>query len=126
MREIFVNPQTGDVWRYGDIFSWPNLARTYEKIAKNGGEEFYSGETMKLMMEDLQIFESILSEDDFLQPDLYEPILIISPAFFDFFSNSKHHSWSQLPHELDWEIVQLSSEVKLSSWALVQLSSQNK
>ena len=73
MREIFVNPQTGDVWRYGDIFSWPNLARTYEKIAKNGGEEFYSGETMKLMMEDLQIFESILIEDDFLQPDLYEP-----------------------------------------------------
>ena len=73
MREIFVNPQTGDVWRYGDIFSWPNLALTYEKIAKNGGEEFYSGETMKLMMEDLQIFESILSEDDFLQRDLYEP-----------------------------------------------------
>ena len=54
MREIFVNPQTGDVWRYGDIFSWPNLAQTYEKIAKNGGEEFYSGETMKLMMEDYQ------------------------------------------------------------------------
>ena len=73
MREIFVNPQTGDVWNYGDIFSWPNLAKTYEKIAKNGGEEFYSGETMKLMMKDLQIFESIISEDDFLQPDLYGP-----------------------------------------------------
>ena len=47
MKEIFVNPQTGDVWRYGDIFSWPNLAKTYEKIAKNGAEEFYSGDTMK-------------------------------------------------------------------------------
>ena len=70
MRDIFVNPQTGDVWEYGDIFSWPNLAQTYEKIAKNGGEDFYSGETMKLMMEDLQSFGSIITEDDFLQRNL--------------------------------------------------------
>ena len=70
MRDIFVNPSTGDVWQYGDLFSWPNLARTYEKIAQNGVEEFYSGETMKLMMEDLQMFGSIISEDDFLQQDL--------------------------------------------------------
>ena len=70
MRDIFVNPQTGDVWEYGDIFTWPNLAQTYERIAKNGGEDFYSGETMKLMMEDLQSFESIITEDDFLQQNL--------------------------------------------------------
>ena len=70
MRDIFVNPSTGDVWQYDDLFSWPNLARTYEKIAQNGVEEFYSGETMKLMMEDLQMFGSIISEDDFLQQDL--------------------------------------------------------
>ena len=70
MRDIFVNPQTGDVWEYGDIFTWPSLARTYERIAKNGGEDFYSGETMKLMMEDLQLFGSIITEDDFLQQNL--------------------------------------------------------
>ena len=70
MRDIFVNPQTGDVWEYGDMFTWPNLAQTYERIAKNGGEDFYSGETMKLMMEDLQSFGSIITEDDFLQQNL--------------------------------------------------------
>ena len=66
MSNIFINPSTGDVWKYNDIFSWQNLATTYEKIANNGGEEFYSGETMEKMVEDLQSFGSVLTKEDFL------------------------------------------------------------
>lgn len=67
MKEIFINPNTGDVWQYGDVFTWPTLARTLQKIGKNGADEFYFGETMHLMMADLQSFGSIISREDFLQ-----------------------------------------------------------
>lgn len=67
MAEIFVNPKTGDVYEYDDLYTWPNLAKTYEKIAENGADEFYHGETMQLMLEDLRSFGSILTEEDFHQ-----------------------------------------------------------
>ena len=67
MSHIFINPSTGDVWNYGDTFTWPNLAVTLEKIAKHGGDEFYSGETMELMLKDLDSFGAIITPEDFLQ-----------------------------------------------------------
>lgn len=67
MSQIFINPATGDVWNYGDRFSWPNLAVTLEKMAKHGGDEFYSGETMELMLQDLASVGSIITPEDFLQ-----------------------------------------------------------
>ena len=66
MREIFLNPSTGNVWNYEDIYTWPNLGQTYEKIAKRGSDEFYYGETMKMMVEDLKSVGAIITEDDFL------------------------------------------------------------
>ena len=67
MSQIFINPTTDEVWNYGERFSWPNLAGTLEKIAKYGGDEFYSGETMELMLQDLASFGSIITPEDFLQ-----------------------------------------------------------
>ncbi len=65
MREIFINPETDDVWKYNDTFTWPNLAETLEKIAFGGVKEFYSGETAQLMIEDLESYGAIITEDDF-------------------------------------------------------------
>ena len=67
MSEIFINPNTGDVWEYEDVFTWPNLAWTLAKLAQNGGDEFYEGETMHLMLSDLQSFGAIITQEDFLQ-----------------------------------------------------------
>ena len=65
MSDVFIDPSTADVWKYNDLFTWPNLAVTYDNLAKRGGEDFYSGETMKLMVEDLKSFGSIITEEDF-------------------------------------------------------------
>ena len=67
MREVFVNPSTQNVWQYGDIFTWINLAETLDKIAENGADEFYIGETMQKMMVDLRKTTSIITEEDFAQ-----------------------------------------------------------
>jgi gamma-glutamyltranspeptidase/glutathione hydrolase len=49
----------------GDQYLWPNLAKTLEKIAKNGADEFYFGETADLMVEDLAKVGSIIIKEDF-------------------------------------------------------------
>ena len=70
MKDIFVNPQTQDVWNYGDVFFWRNLAHTLERIAENGADEFYLGETMEKMIEDLQSTTSIMTEEDFANMEI--------------------------------------------------------
>ena len=67
MRKVFVNPSTQDVWKYGDIFTWTNLGATLAKIAENGADEFYLGETMRKMIADLKKTTSIITEEDFAQ-----------------------------------------------------------
>ena len=63
-RKIFVNPQTGDVWQTGDVYTRENLAKTLEKIAKEGDKAFYEGEIAKNLVKDLQSLGGILTEDD--------------------------------------------------------------
>lgn len=67
MREIFVDPQTNDVYKEGDVFVWPNLADTLEKIAVGGAQEFYSGQTAEKMVQDLTREGGIITKQDFLQ-----------------------------------------------------------
>ncbi len=67
MSEIFINPETNMPWFYDDVFTWPNLAKTLEKIAIGGQEEFYGGETLDLMLEDLASVGAILTREDFFQ-----------------------------------------------------------
>ena len=70
MKEIFVNPETQDVWNYGDTFLWPNLAQTLERIAEHGADDFYLGETMRKMLEDLEGSTSIMTEEDFANMEI--------------------------------------------------------
>ena len=64
---IFINPENNQPWSIDETFTWPNLALTLEKIAAGGANEFYSGETTDLMLEDLATVGSIITKDDFLQ-----------------------------------------------------------
>ena len=63
-RGVFVNPETGDVWEEGDIYTWPSLADTYELVAVNGIEEFYSGQTGINMIADMQAAGGEMSLQD--------------------------------------------------------------
>ncbi len=49
-RRIF--QRDGKFYEPGDTFAQPELARTLERIAKNGAHEFYDGETAKKLAED--------------------------------------------------------------------------
>lgn len=32
LSEIFINPDTGELWNEGDYYTWPNLADTYGRL----------------------------------------------------------------------------------------------
>jgi gamma-glutamyltranspeptidase len=63
-REIFFDEKTGDVYKLGDKIKRPVLANTLEKIANSSADEFYIGETAKLLVEDAQSYGAIISEED--------------------------------------------------------------
>ena len=48
---IFLND--GKMFRVGDTLRQPELAATLKRIAKNGPEEFYKGETAKMLAQDM-------------------------------------------------------------------------
>ena len=63
-REIFFNPKTNDTWNEGDYYKRETLAKTLEKIALNGADEFYTGETGMNFVHDIQKAGGIISMDD--------------------------------------------------------------
>jgi gamma-glutamyltranspeptidase/glutathione hydrolase len=50
-RQIFLND--GKMLNAGDTLKQPELAATLKRIAKNGAEEFYSGETARMIVADM-------------------------------------------------------------------------
>nr|XP_029729972.1 scoloptoxin SSD14-like [Aedes albopictus] len=72
LREIFVNPETGDVWQLGDRFRRPLFAETLKIVADEGADALYSpkGTLLPQVLSDLNDFGSIITEKDFLD---YEP-----------------------------------------------------
>jgi len=50
-RRIFLND--GNMWKAGDTLKQPELAATLKRIAKNGAEEFYRGETARMIAADM-------------------------------------------------------------------------
>lgn len=65
--EIFLNPETGKVWRVGDRIRRPQLAETLEILAAEGADSMYhaEGTILKRILSDLSDVGSILSESDF-------------------------------------------------------------
>ena len=61
---MFINPKTGDVWQEGDIYTRQSFGKTLQKIAKNGVEEFYSGETAEKLINDVTKAGGIMTMED--------------------------------------------------------------
>ncbi|MGZ0017085.1 gamma-glutamyltransferase [Yeosuana sp. AK3] len=52
------------VWKENDTIKYPALAKTLERILKNGKDEFYKGETAKILVTFLQENGGIITEAD--------------------------------------------------------------
>ncbi|WP_166965320.1 gamma-glutamyltransferase [Yeosuana marina] len=52
------------VWKENDTIKYPALANTLERILKNGRDEFYKGETAKILVKFIHEHGGIITEDD--------------------------------------------------------------
>ena len=51
-------------WKKGDVLKQKDLAQTLKRIRKNGREGFYSGETARLIVEEMQAGNGIINLED--------------------------------------------------------------
>ena len=63
-REIFVNNATGELWKKGETYKRPTLAKTLRAVAEKGADEFYKGEVAKELIKDLEELNSIITSED--------------------------------------------------------------
>jgi gamma-glutamyltranspeptidase / glutathione hydrolase len=61
-KRIFLND--GKMFKAGDILKQPELAATLKRIAKNGAEEFYRGETARMLAEEMAKNGGLVTLDD--------------------------------------------------------------
>jgi len=61
-RRIFLND--GKMLKAGDTLNQPELAATLKRIAKNGAEEFYRGETARMMAADMAKSGGLITLED--------------------------------------------------------------
>ncbi len=61
-RRIFLND--GKMWKAGDTLKQPELAATLKRIAKNGAEEFYRGETARMVVADIAKSGGLITLED--------------------------------------------------------------
>ncbi|HEV2340764.1 MAG TPA: gamma-glutamyltransferase [Candidatus Acidoferrales bacterium] len=73
-KQIFL--KGGALYSAGDIFRQPQLAATFERIAKNGPSEFYHGKTAKDLVAQMQQNGGLISMDDLssYQAKLRDPL----------------------------------------------------
>ena len=53
-----------NLWKENDTIKYPALAKTLERISKNGDDEFYKGETSKILVKFIQDNGGIITEED--------------------------------------------------------------
>ena len=63
-RQIFIDPATNKTWKEGQFYKREYFADTLERIGKNGSQEFYTGDTAKALIDDLNQQNSILTLKD--------------------------------------------------------------
>jgi len=54
----------GKYYEPGEVFKQPELARTLERIEKNGANDFYEGETAQLLAKDMKEHGGLITLDD--------------------------------------------------------------
>ena len=69
---VFLND--GKMYQVGDTLRQPELAATLKRIAKNGPEEFYKGETGQILAREMASFGGLITLDDLAhyQPKIRE------------------------------------------------------
>jgi gamma-glutamyltranspeptidase/glutathione hydrolase len=67
-RKVFIRDD-GQQWKEGDIFKQEDLARTLERIANEGRNGFYAGETARMIIDEMAIGNGIITQADL---DAYE------------------------------------------------------
>lgn len=67
LKEVFVNPATGKIWRVGNRIKREKLAETLEIIANEGVDSMYSmnGTIAKALVEEIQQLGGIIKLEDF-------------------------------------------------------------
>jgi len=78
----FINPETGEVWIKGDVYTRPKLAKTLKIIAEKGAEELYTGELATKLVEDISEAGGIISLDDLknYRVSWSEPVVAVIPG----------------------------------------------
>lgn len=73
-QKIFLNG--GAMYKAGDTLRQPELAATLKRIAKNGPEEFYKGETAKMLAADMAAMGGLITMEDLAnyQPKIREAL----------------------------------------------------
>ncbi|SFN08577.1 gamma-glutamyltransferase [Marinobacter pelagius] len=68
--------EDGSAWQPGERFRQPELAATLQRIADNGVEGFYEGETARLIAEEMQRNGGLITEQDLrdYEPAIREPV----------------------------------------------------
>jgi gamma-glutamyltranspeptidase/glutathione hydrolase len=61
-RRIFLND--GKMFQPGDTLRQPELAATLKRIARNGANEFYTGETARMLVDDMSRLGGLITLDD--------------------------------------------------------------
>ena len=67
LAEIYINPETGNVWAEGEKIKRPQLAKTLEIIAEEGADALYTrdGTLTHMLVEELQQLGGIITKGDF-------------------------------------------------------------
>ncbi|MDZ7772006.1 MAG: gamma-glutamyltransferase [Balneolaceae bacterium] len=62
--EEYFTRSDGRPWREGDLFVQEDLARTLERIARQGREGFYAGETAEMIVREMEKQEGLITRRD--------------------------------------------------------------
>jgi gamma-glutamyltranspeptidase/glutathione hydrolase len=62
----------GKFYEAGEVFMQPDLARTMERIEKQGAKDFYEGETAKLLAKDMAAHGGLITEADLRDYKVHE------------------------------------------------------
>eukprot|EP00092_Neocalanus_flemingeri_P032572 GFUD01035427.1.p1 GENE.GFUD01035427.1~~GFUD01035427.1.p1 ORF type:complete len:627 (+),score=232.88 GFUD01035427.1:244-2124(+) len=64
LRSVFVNKETGEVFKLGDVYNHTKLGDTLKRIAENNGTEFYSGSTALNLVADIARAGGMMTMED--------------------------------------------------------------
>ncbi|XP_037805054.1 scoloptoxin SSD14-like isoform X3 [Penaeus monodon] len=67
---VFINPETGDVYKEGDTLKRPQLAKTLRDLQEDP-DALYSGQLAAKLAQDIQSFGGIVTEEDLR---MYKPV----------------------------------------------------